>query len=205
MQDHYTTVEVARLLGMAVRSVQLMVDKGVLEAWKTLGGHRRITRASVERFLAARNSPGSAPAADHGTVRGPPSARPPLRILRIAPTDPSSGTLHALVRKHLPDAELHVADDGIAGLALAGRLDPDLLLVDLMLPGIEGRQLVTSLHFNPQFRRSRVAIVTDLDEAQRAAYASMLASVTVLHKSRLAEELPPLLASLPGAPSPGGL
>jgi excisionase family DNA binding protein len=204
MQDHYTTVEVARLLGMAVRSVQLMVDKGVLEAWKTLGGHRRITRASVERFLAARNSTVSAQVEGNGLARAGPGDRAPLRILRIAPTDPSSGLLHALVREHLPEAELHVADDGIAGLALAGRLEPDLLLVDLMLPGIEGRQLISSLHSNPQFRRSRVAFVTDLDAAQRAAYAGMLAFVTVLHRSRLAEELPPLLASLPRTPAPGG-
>jgi excisionase family DNA binding protein len=47
--DDCTTVEVARRLGMAVRSVQLMVDRGELEAWKTPGGHRRISLRSVER------------------------------------------------------------------------------------------------------------------------------------------------------------
>lgn len=126
-----------------------------------------------------------------------------MRILRITPNDPTSALLHALVRGHLPEAELHVADDGIAGIALAGRLEPDLLLVDLMLPGIEGRQLVASLHSNPQFRRIRVAVVTDLDTEQRSACASVLTSVTVLHWSRLAEELPHLLASLPRTRSPG--
>ena len=43
MADHYTTLEVAKMLGMAVRSVQLMVDRNELEAWKTPGGHRRIS------------------------------------------------------------------------------------------------------------------------------------------------------------------
>ena len=52
--EPYTTIEVAQLLGLAVRSVQLMVDRGELDAWKTPGGHRRISRASVERWLAAR-------------------------------------------------------------------------------------------------------------------------------------------------------
>jgi len=50
----YTTIEVASLNGLAVRSVQLMVDRGELDAWKTPGGHRRISRASVERWLAER-------------------------------------------------------------------------------------------------------------------------------------------------------
>ena len=47
-----STVEVARRLGLAVRSVQTMVDRGELQAWKTPGGHRRIARTSVERWLA---------------------------------------------------------------------------------------------------------------------------------------------------------
>ena len=38
----YSTMEVARMLGLAVRSIQLMVDRGELTAWKTPGGHRRI-------------------------------------------------------------------------------------------------------------------------------------------------------------------
>jgi excisionase family DNA binding protein len=202
MQDHYTTVEVAQLLGLAVRSVQLMVDRGVLEAWKTPGGHRRITRASVDRFLAARNSTGAPPGKHRGGVRDPAKGRPALCILRIAPADSPLDTLQSLVSQHLPQAELHMAEDGIAGLALVGQLEPDLLLVDLMLPGIDGRQLVASLHSHPQFRRTRVAIVTDLDEAQRAGFSSMLTFATVLRKSRLAEDLPPLLSSLLGPSSP---
>ena len=49
-----TTREVAQALGMAVRSVQLMVDRGELQAWKTPGGHRRIARASVLQWLQSR-------------------------------------------------------------------------------------------------------------------------------------------------------
>ena len=58
-----STREVARVLGMAVRSVQLMVDRGELEAWKTPGGHRRIARASVERWLNQRHGHAAVPSA----------------------------------------------------------------------------------------------------------------------------------------------
>ena len=40
-----STLEAVKLLGMTVRSVPLMVDRGELQAWKTPGGHRRIARA----------------------------------------------------------------------------------------------------------------------------------------------------------------
>ena len=49
MQEDFSTREVAQRLGMAVRSVQLMVDRGELQAWRTPGGHRRILRASLRR------------------------------------------------------------------------------------------------------------------------------------------------------------
>jgi excisionase family DNA binding protein len=71
VSDDYSTIEVARLLGMAVRSVQMMVDRGELDAWKTPGGHRRISRASVERWRASRQQRSDAP-----PRRRPPAQRP---------------------------------------------------------------------------------------------------------------------------------
>ena len=44
------------MLGMAVRSVQLMVDRGLLQAWRTPGGQRRIDSRSVQRWLGERNN-----------------------------------------------------------------------------------------------------------------------------------------------------
>lgn len=47
----YSTREASELLGVSLRTVQLWVDSGVLQAWKTAGGHRRISSASVEALL----------------------------------------------------------------------------------------------------------------------------------------------------------
>ena len=46
-----TTSEAAEILSISVGTVQLWVDTGLLEAWKTPGGHRRITRESINRML----------------------------------------------------------------------------------------------------------------------------------------------------------
>ena len=196
-----STIEAARLLGMAVRSVQMMVDRGDLQAWKTPGGHRRIARASVDRWLAAR--PGHTPAAEGATAAArsttPPTTEPAprqgLRVLLIEDSAHYQNLVSLLVRQQLPDTDLHVADDGIAGLAMAGRLDPDVLLVDILLPGIDGATLITSLRSHPQFKRSRLIVVTSLDDDQRAPYAFALEGVPVVHKTRLVAELPALLAS----------
>ena len=190
--DTCSTTDAARQLGMAVRSVQLMVDRGELQAWKTPGGHRRILRSSLDAWLAARGGQAAAGAAS----ARPAEARPerPLTLLLIEDSVHFQSLISLVVRRELPEAELHVASDGIAGLALAGRLEPDVLLIDILLPGIDGAALITSLRSHPQFARSQLIVVTALDEAQRAPYRFALDGVPVVHKTALVTELPPLLA-----------
>jgi len=180
---------------MAVRSVQLMVDRGELQAWKTPGGHRRILRSSLDAWLAARS--GSASTA-LPTVGAEPGERP-MTLLLIEDSVHFQNLVSLVVKRELPGAELHVASDGIAGLALAGRLEPDVLLIDILLPGIDGATLITSLRSHPQFARSRLIVVTALDEAQRAPYAFALEGVPLVHKTALVAELPPLLAEAAAA------
>jgi len=54
-KEYYSTVEAAKLLGVSVRTVQLWVENGSLEAWKTAGGHRRIVSSSVDEYISAQN------------------------------------------------------------------------------------------------------------------------------------------------------
>ncbi|MEO6277293.1 MAG: helix-turn-helix domain-containing protein [Roseateles sp.] len=190
--DTCSTTEAAKRLGMAVRSVQLMVDRGELQAWKTPGGHRRILRSSLDAWLAARG--GQAPAAPVGAQQPGPGPGRPLTLLLIEDSVHFQNLISLVVKRELPGADLHVASDGIAGLAMAGRLEPDVLLIDILLPGIDGATLITSLRSHPQFARSQLIVVTALDEAQRAPYLLALYGVPVVHKTALVTELPPLLA-----------
>jgi len=197
--DDFTTREVARLLGMSVRSVQLMVDRGELEAWKTAGGHRRIARASVDHWRDSRSlvKPLAVPgvrASQATTTQRAASAPQQACVLLIDDSVHFQKLVSALVRQRFPNVDLHIADDGIAGLAMYGELKPQVLIVDILLPGIDGATLITSLRSHSQFARSHLAVVTSLDEMQRAPYAFALEQVPVVHKPRLVAELPDLLA-----------
>ena len=276
----------AHQLGMAVRSVQLMVDRGELEAWKTPGGHRRISRLSVELWMAQRRTgagagtgsgtgigtgataalpeaTGRAEAALQAQVKeqtqrrataslrlrndaAPPAApmpampvtpvmRQPLTALQAsirvggAPVRPSgTGALAAaayasasnaaapdrgcvlviedskhyqnlvslLLREHFPQLDVKLADDGIAGLAMVGQLRPRVLIVDILLPGIDGATLIMSLRSHPQFATSGLLVITSLDDADIARYRFALEGVPVVHKSRVIAELPQQLRRL---------
>jgi len=180
--------------------VQMMVDRGELDAWKTPGGHRRISRESVERWRASRQHRGgetrpapldAAPAA---------AAASPATVLLIEDSVHYQNLIGLLVRQQFPGVTLQVADDGIAGLAMAGKLQPRVMIVDILLPGIDGATLITSLRSHPQFKGIQLIVVTSLDEAGRAPYAFALTGLPVIHKTRLVAELPVQLAAVLGEP-----
>jgi excisionase family DNA binding protein len=199
----FTTLEVARLLGMSVRSVQLMVDRGHLQAWKTAGGHRRISRESVELWRRSRGVatlddqpklPSEAASAQTYGATKRDRVTAPSCVLLIEDSLHFQKLMSNLIRQRFPGVELHVADDGIAGLALHGRYQPRVMIVDILIPGIDGATLITSLRTHPQFGATQVVVVTSLNEQDRAIYSDALQGVPVIHKPRLVLELPPLLA-----------
>lgn len=187
-EESLTTMDAARQLGLAVRSVQLMVDRAELEAWKTPGGHRRISAASVRRWQAQRGMLG---VASRGTT-----------ALLIEDSVHYQRLIRLLVEHHRIPVDLHVAEDGIAGLVEFGRLQPDILIVDLLLPGIDGGSLIAGLRTREGFDPRRLIVVTSLEPDQRAPFEHALTGVAVVHKPMLAVELPGLLTAAIGCESP---
>ncbi len=53
-----------------------------------------------------------------------------------------------------------VADNGITGLAKAKELMPDLILLDVMLPGIGGFEVLQAIREDPQTKNLKVIMLT---------------------------------------------
>ncbi|WP_416400665.1 excisionase family DNA-binding protein [Alicycliphilus denitrificans] len=199
-----STRDVARALGLTARFVREMAEQGELRGWKTPGGRWRIARESVMSWLELRqlSVPGqpAAPGVPAGAADGGLSCeivlRPrrfPQRVLLIEDSAHFQTLVKLLVGHEFPQVDLHVADDGIDGLVMAGRLEPDVLIVDILLPGIDGAALVGRLRWHPLFQSCQFIVITSLDEASRAPYAFALAGVSVMHKTKLVQDLPLLL------------
>jgi len=57
---YFSTSQTAQMLGLSVGTVQRMVASGVLQAYTTQGGHRRILASSVRQYCMAQGMPVSA-------------------------------------------------------------------------------------------------------------------------------------------------
>lgn len=53
-EEYCSTREAAQRLGVSLRTVQLWVENGALRAWKTPGGHRRLSVSGVQAMLDER-------------------------------------------------------------------------------------------------------------------------------------------------------
>jgi len=72
----------------------------------------------------------------------------------------------------LEDYELHDAANGEQGFRLARELRPDLVLSDVMMPGMDGLALCRQIKTDPALKRTRVVLLSARGRAEdRAAGA----------------------------------
>ena len=64
---------------------------------------------------------------------------------------------------------VHTAADGAAGLKLALELRPDIILLDLLLPKMDGMDVLRKLRSDDWGSHARVIILTNLDSADKVA------------------------------------
>lgn len=173
VNTYLSTREAADLLGVSLRSVQLWVENGTLRAWKTAGGHRRIPLESVNALLRER----AASSGEEVSTVG-------FDILLIE-DDPVQvelvrGRLETLA---LPvPVRLRVSMDGYLGLIALGEAMPDLLLLDLHLPRIDGFELLAKLRASSAYADLPILVVSALSPAEVEQRGGLPAGVQLLQK-----------------------
>jgi len=151
--EFLSTRQAAQRLGVSLGTVQNMVENGALEAWKTTGGHRRIPVASVDALLARRRT--QTASSHDGAGR--------LDIL-ITEDDPTLQLLYQTSMEGwgLPIG-LRIVDNGFEGLLQVGQRPPDILIADLMMPGMDGFEMIRHLRANPDLARMDIIVVSVMD------------------------------------------
>jgi excisionase family DNA binding protein len=163
-----STRDAALSLGVSVRTVQLWVENGSLEAWKTPGGHRRIYRNSVDNMLAARHSK---------EVVGE-----FFDILICEDAAESSGLLEAQLKTLGSETHLRIAHNGFEALIQIGERCPNLLIIDLIASNTNEIQMLNALQNTPFMQTMQIIVVTDLSDEALEKLGGLHPGVTKFNK-----------------------
>ena len=153
-EDYYTTSEAAKLLGVAVSTIQLWSNNGLLRAWSTAGGHRRIAQSSVEKML------GQQQAISDNKERE-------QKKLSVVIVEDNEQQLRLYEKQFLNwkmNAHVVTAKDGYEGLIKIGLSLPEVIITDLLMPNIDGFQMVRALKELPELKNSLIIVVSGLTE-----------------------------------------
>jgi len=91
-------------------------------------------------------------------------------------------TLKALVEVHMPEVEVLLAVDGNTGIRAAKGKQPDVILLDLMLPGMSGYKICGHLKADDDTRHIPIIIVTGMDSADSLKTRSLEAGADAFLK-----------------------
>lgn len=125
----------AKKLGLSVTTIQTLVEKQMLKAWKTDGGHRRISLASVSDYQKCAGQANS-------------NAKDKTSSLKVLIVDESSAT-YDLLQKISPYAGILLecvwVDSAFKALIKLRSVQPDILIADISTPNQDAYELLQSL------------------------------------------------------------
>lgn len=160
-----TTREASVLLGVSLRTVQLWVEAGVLNAWKTQGGHRRISAESVDKVLAERdvisNLKWNARQQKHNAADDTNS----LNVLIAEDNEVYRDLLEFYFNNLDVPVNLTFVSDGFECLISLGKQVPDIIITDLNMPKISGFELIRHIASCEAYNDLQIIALTGLTEA----------------------------------------
>ena len=152
-KKEFTTYDVSRICGVSMPTIIGWIEQDKLKAYKTVGGHRRVRRNDLTDFLKAHKMP-------------VPEELAPAGRLRILIVDDDLSLVNLMVRSLNGWEEKHeskVSSDGFDAGMQVQSFRPHLVILDLMLPGVNGFDICRGIRNDEKTRHTRILAVTGYD------------------------------------------
>lgn len=151
MKTIYTTGEAADVCKVSQQTIIRCFDAGRLKGFRVPGSKfRRIPRESLLDFMRANGIP-------EDNLAGRDAGR--AKVL-VVDDDPEIVELFCDVLDRDGRFEVHTAATGYEAGMLTGELRPDVILLDYLLPDINGNAVCASIRQKPELADTRVIIIS---------------------------------------------
>ena len=148
MKTVYTTGEAAEICKVSQQTIIRCFDSGRLKGFRVPGSRfRRIPREALIAFMRDNNIP--VDALDSGKTR-----------IMVVDDDPEIVELFVDVLERDGRFEVKTASTGYDAGVLTQEFMPDLVILDYMLPDINGNVVCQTIRKNPNFEHIKIIIVS---------------------------------------------
>jgi excisionase family DNA binding protein len=140
------------MLGISVGTVQGLVEKNDLRAWKTQGGHRRISLQSIQDYQRRHNL------APSSMIQG----EDRLRVLVVEDDESTRLMLQANFDQWGLALDVIMYASAMEAMLDMPSLQPQVLLTDLKMPNMDGFELLKILSSHNLFSKLTVVVMTGM-------------------------------------------
>jgi excisionase family DNA binding protein len=190
MDDILTVFQASKHCNVSPKTIINWIEAGHINAYKTVGGHRRIKRTDLEDFMRKQGIP--IPEEEIKSER--------KRILIVDDDAIIVETIVQALEEEEYDYEIVSASDGFEAGLQVNHFKPHLLILDIMMPDIKGYDVCKKIKTNEQTKDTKIIVLSAyLDDEKfkkMKEYGADLCFSKPLPLPRLKEEVARMLGLL---------
>ena len=149
MAKDLSTFDIAEMLGVDPGSVANWVDRGLLKAHRTPGGHRRIDPNDLRDFLRKQKMPVP-------SELGPTQ----VRVLIVDDEPAITQMISRAINDAHPDYDIIEAHDGFRAGTIMTTLRPEVVVLDIRMAGMDGYDVCRMIKSHEQTKSTEVIAIT---------------------------------------------
>ena len=157
----YSALEVANICGVVNQTAINWIRNGYLTAFSTPGGQYRVYLEDLIEFMNKRNMKIPAELLETQSTLNKKS----VSILVVDDDKGLNQVVTKYLEKELSDVKLFQAFDGFEAGAIIADKKPNIILLDLDLPGVKGEDLCVKINNSEEFGKPVVCVMTALKDS----------------------------------------
>jgi excisionase family DNA binding protein len=150
MDDILTVFQASKYCSVSPKTIINWIEAGHIDAYRTVGGHRRIERANLEDFMRKQGIP--IPEQEAASER--------KRILIVDDDPIIVETIVQALEEEAYDYEIISAADGFEAGIQVNHFKPHLLILDIMMPDIKGYDVCKKIKSDEETKDTKIIVLS---------------------------------------------